>query len=278
MQSCYYLRIYREKGFRSGMKRRTKMAINRRAFIGCAGAGVLAKNLAAADGAPKRDAVVYVAGHPDDLAGSIGTVMRLAKTYDVHVVDFTHGERGMGPARFKDGSCAKLRTAEEELICRKIGVKLHWCSEIDGEAFACREACEHLADLYRKIKPRAIIMHWLVETHNDHIMSSAAAIKAAQMANIKPEMYFQEQDVQSRGFPVTYFVDVTEYTDRRRELISIYKSQNGAAIAERKISTSKANALRIWGSRGRYAEVFGVFPGTVPPGEGIFDSLPGVYR
>jgi hypothetical protein len=26
------------------------------------------------------------------------------------------------------------------------------------------------------------------------------------------------------------------------------------------------------------AEVFGVFPGTVPAGKGIFDAMPGVYR
>lgn len=257
------------------------MNVSRKGFLASVAAGAVASGIGkvtAADGKKKRDAVIYVAGHPDDLAGSIGTVMRLATVYDVHVVDFTHGERGMGKERFLDGSCAKLRTAEEERICKEIGVTLHWCNEIDGEAFAGREACEHLAGLYRKIKPRALIMHWLLETHNDHMMSSAAAIKAAQLANIKPEIYFQEQDIQSRGFPVTYFVDVTEYTARRRELISIYKSQHGAAIAERKITSSKTNALRIWGSRGRYAEVFGVFPGTVPPGKGIFDSLPGVFR
>lgn len=109
-------------------------------------------------------------------------------------------------------------------------------------------------------------------------MSSAAAIKAAQLAKINPEIYFQEQDIQSRGFPVSYFVDVTKCTERKRELISIYKSQNGPAIAERKIATSRSNGFRIWGSRGRYAEVIGVFSGTVSPGKGIFDSMPDVYR
>ena len=257
------------------------MNISRSSFIASVVAVAVvsgAWTLAAAEGAANRDAVVYVAAHPDDLAGSIGTVMRLAETYDVHVVDFTHGERGLGEARYLDGSCAKMRTDEEERICREIGVSLHWCSETDGEAFAGRETCEALAALFRKIKPRALIVHWPVDTHNDHMMSAAAAIKAAQMAKIKPEIYYQEQDLQSRMFPVAYFVDVTKHTDRRRELISMYKSQNGASIAERKISTSKANALRIWGNRGKCAEVFGAFPGTVPPGKGLFDGMPGVSR
>ena len=257
------------------------MNISRRVFIASVVAVAVVSgvwSLEAAEVAAKRDAVVYVAAHPDDLAGSIGTVMRLSETYDVHVVDFTHGERGLGEARYLDGSCAKMRTVEEEHICREIGAVLHWCSETDGEAFAGRATCEALAALFRKIRPRALIVHWPVDTHNDHMMSAAAAIKAAQMAKIKPEIYYQEQDLQSRMFPAAYFVDVTKYTDRRRELISIYKSQNGASIAERKISTSKVNALRIWGNRGKCAEVFGVFPGTVPLGKGIFDSLPGVSR
>lgn len=151
-----------------------------------------------------RDAVVYVAAHPDDLAGSIGTVMRLAEMYDVHVVDYTHGERGMGNARFIDGSCKKMRTEEEERICREIGVALHWCDEIDGAAFAGKEACQKLAGLFTMIKPRALIVHWPLDVHKDHIMSYAAAIKAAQMAKISPEIYFQEQDLQSRNFPVAY--------------------------------------------------------------------------
>ena len=257
------------------------MNVSRKGFIASvAAAGAVASGvrMAKAEDRKDRDAVVYVAAHPDDLAGSIGTVMRLAEIYDVHVVDYTHGERGLGEARYLDGSCKKMRTAEEERICKEIGASLHWCNEIDGAAFAGREACESLATIFRAIKPRAIIVHWPLDTHKDHLMSSAAAIKAAQLAKITPEIYFQEQDIQSRGFPVSYFVDVTKYTERRRELISIYKSQNGPAIAERKISTSKANGLRIWGSRGRYAEVFGVFPGTVPPGKGIFDSMPDVYR
>lgn len=223
-----------------------------------------------------REAIVYVSCHPDDLAGSIGTVMRLAETYDVHIFEYTHGERGLGEEQYRDGSCRKLRTAEDEAVCRAIGVPLHWFDEIDGEAFAGRETCEKMADKFRVIRPRAIIVHSLIETHYDHMMSAAAALKAAQLAKLSPEIYFQEQDVQSRAFQPRYYVDVTSLTERRREVISLWACQNGPQIAERKIATSKTNALRIWGNMGRCAEVFGVFPGTVPNGRGIFDTLSGV--
>lgn len=237
-------------------------------------------NIRAADVAvgSKRDVVIYVSCHPDDLAGSIGTVIRLKELFDVHLIEFTHGERGLGEAGYRDGSARRLRTAEDEAVCRAIGVPLHWCEAVDGEAFADRTECERIAAIYRQLKPRAIITHSLIETHYDHMMSAAAAIKATKLAGITPEIYFQEQEIQSRGFQPVYWVDVSELTARRRELISLWACQNGPAIAERKIKTSEINAFRLAQRRFTHAEVFGVFPGTVPPGKGIFDELPRVLR
>lgn len=261
------------------MKMTVKSAILTVVFGAAAAAGAAdvakARDKPAAAG---REKIVYVSAHPDDLAGSIGTMLRLAETYDIHLITFTHGERGLGEAGYRDGSTRKTRTAEETAVARAAGFKLHWCEEIDGEAYAGREACARLAALYKEIGPRAIVVHWPIDIHRDHMMSAAAAIKAADIAGISPEIYFQEQDIQSRLFPDVYYVDVTELTDRRREIISLWKCQHGPEIAERKIATSRTNALRIWSDATRYAEVFGVFPGTVAPGKGIFDSLPRVTR
>lgn len=257
------------------------MTGDRREFIrGGVALGAFAATVGSAeDGAgigKKRETVVYVSCHPDDLGGSVGTVIRLAQVYDVHVVEFTHGERGLGESGYRDGTTARLRTAEDEAVCRAIGVPLHWCDEIDGEAFAGREACERLAGLFRQLRPRAIITHWLLETHCDHLMSAAAAIKAIDLADLKPEIYFQEQEIQSRGFVPAYYVDVSDLTERKRKIIELWACQHGAQMAERKIRTSVVNGWRIGGMEN--AEVFGVFPGTVTPGRSIFDALTGVRQ
>ena len=254
------------------------MSMTRRGFVAGTVAAFGSGAVSAGVKDDKRDVVIYVSCHPDDLAGSVGTVIRLKERYDVHVVEFTHGERGLGEAGYRDGSTRRTRTAEDEAVCRAIGVPLHWCSQVDGEAFACREACEEIAAVFRELKPRAIIVHSLIETHYDHMMSAAAAIKATQLAGLKPEIYFQEQEIQSRDFHPVYWVDVSALTERRRELISLWACQQGPVIAERKIRTSEVNALRLARGKFTHAEVFGVFPGTVPPGKGIFDELPGVMR
>jgi len=256
------------------------MNITRKGFILGAAATAVAGTAKAEEPAKsgKRDVVIYVSCHPDDLAGSVGTVIRLTERFEVHVIEFTHGERGLGEAGYRDGSAVRLRTAEDEAVCRAIGVPLHWCQAIDGEAFADRTECERMAAIFRELRPRAIITHSLIETHYDHMMSAAAAIKATQMAGIRPEIYFQEQDVQSRSFQPVYWVDVSDLTARRREIISLWACQNGPKIAERKIKTSEVNAYRLSNGSSTHAEVFGVFPGTVPPGKGIFDELPRVMR
>jgi len=255
------------------------MNLTRKSFLLSAAATAAAGSVpaATADGA-KRDVVIYVSCHPDDLAGSIGTVMRLKERYDVHVIEFTHGERGLGEEGYKDGSTRKLRTAEDEAVCKAIGVPLHWCEAIDGEAFADRTETERIAAIYKQLKPRAIITHALIDTHYDHMMSAAAAIKATQLAGISPEIYFQEQEIQSRAFQPVYWVDVSKLTDRKRELISLWACQHGPQIAERKIKTSEINAMRMGQGQMTKAEVFGIFPGTIPAGKGIFDELPGVMR
>jgi LmbE family N-acetylglucosaminyl deacetylase len=204
--------------------------------------------------------------------------MRLTENYDVHVIEFTHGERGLGEAGYRDGSTKKLRTAEDEAVCRALGIPLHWCEAIDGEAFAGRKECEQIAGYYRQIKPRAIIVHSLIETHYDHMMSAAAAIKATQLAGIRPEIYFQEQDIQSRAFQIEYWVDVSKQTARKREIISLWACQDGPAIAARKIKTSEVNAMRMRNLGATNVEVFGAFPGTIPLGKGIFDQMSGVMR
>ena len=257
------------------------MRLDRRNFIG----GVLAATAATtASGAAgekrRRDVVVYVSGHPDDLAGSMGTVIRLAEKYDVHMIDYTHGELGCGKQGQLDGSTRVKRTAEEEAVCREVGITLHWCEEMDCHAYAGQETCARIAKIFEEIKPRALIVHSFMDINLDHMMSAAAAIKAAEMANIRPEIYFQEQTRQSRGFQPVYYVDVSKLVERKQKLCELYACQNGAKIGERKNYAAHANAMRISGGWEpiTHCEVFGVFPGTVLAGKGIFDEMEGVLR
>ena len=66
------------------------------AFAACAA-------LCAAATTPALEKVVFVGGHPDDFAAQIGLALLMRGTFEVHVVDFTHGERGCGKEKFESG-------------------------------------------------------------------------------------------------------------------------------------------------------------------------------
>ena len=223
-----------------------------------------------------KDRVVTVAAHPDDMAGQMGLALLLAKKCDLHVIDFTHGERGCGEEKFRNGWTKAARTKEEEKVCAGIGATLHWMDEIDGEAMAGRETCERLAKLFKQIQPRAVILHWPIDIHNDHVMSAAASLRALQMAGVSPEIYFQEQGHQSRGFTPCYYVPVDEVAARKAELTRLYVAQNGDRIAENKLKLSEHRGNQCFGYGDIYTEAYAVMQGTVRAGEALLEELPGV--
>ena len=192
-----------------------------------------------------KEAIVIVPAHPDDLITSIGFCLLAREKFDVHVVDLTHGERGLGQKAFADGSCRKIRMVEEQSVCDAVGVKLHWLDEIDGEAYACRETCEKLAGILKTLQPRAVFAHWPVDIHTDHVMAGAAALRAAFLSGLKPEVYFFDEEYQAKGFVPDCFVDITDVAERKYEILRNYKCQyRDGGIERRKRAGDMVNGMR----------------------------------
>ena len=226
--------------------------------------------------ASAKDRIVVVPAHPDDLIPCFGTCLLSKDVFEWHVIEFTHGERGLGAEAFKDGSCKKIRMAEEGAVCKELGATLHWLDEIDGEAYACRETCERLAAILKELKPRAVFAHWPVDIHGDHAMAGVAVQKALFLAGLTPEIYFIEQEYQGKRFVPDQFVDITDVLNKKCELIRMYKCQyRDGAIERRKCAIAKVNGMHSMLLADGYAEGFMSF---VQPLQGqdktIFQEMP----
>ncbi len=217
--------------------------------------------------------VVFVGAHPDDFAGEIGLALLMRGRFDVHVVDLTHGERGCGEEKFRSGWTKMTRSREEERVCAAVGATLHWLGEVDGEAYACRETCAAFAALLKDIRPRAIITHWPLDQHLDHVMAYAATMKAVALAGIKPEIYYHEQDHQTRGFQPAYWVDISSVEDEKERIIGFYECQCGAGS----IAPSKRLAANFRGRnmhhRAAFAEAYAFYPGAPQGTSCIFADI-----
>lgn len=230
---------------------------------------MLAAAMSVAAAASARDSVVFVCAHPDDIGGCSGTAMLLAEKFDVHVVDYTHGERGLGEKGHLDGTCRAMRTKEETEACAIAGATLHWMEVVDGEADASLETCKKLAALLKEINPRAVIAHWPLDTHPDHMMSCAATLKAIGLAGLKPEVYFQEQPHQTLSFQPVYYVPITSVKERKDALISCYRCQWPDAMKKRKTQDAIFRGRAIHCD---FAEAFAVLNNTVK-GAGVLDEI-----
>ena len=62
----------------------------------------------AVGGLAAKDRILVVPAHPDDLIPCFGTCLLSKDIFEWHVIEFTHGERGMGREGFEDGMHSML--------------------------------------------------------------------------------------------------------------------------------------------------------------------------
>ena len=219
--------------------------------------------------------VVFCTAHPDDIAEPAGLVLLMKGKFKVHEFGFTRGARYLpGKPGVLNQELADLRTAEEEKVAAFAGMELHWIDEVNGDAYASSNCVAKMTALLKELKPRAVFLHWPCDFHNDHVMSTAAMMKAIEFSGLKPEVYFFPQNHQSRGFVPDVFVDIRPVWDRKVELIRLYKREN----ANDYLVNSKEGASRIWGYSIRpqdnaRAESYRSFSPRVQGERTIFDEL-----
>lgn len=217
--------------------------------------------------------VFFVNAHPDDLIGSAGMAFILSEKpeYELHIVDFTRGERGLNHRGVSMERCAAMRSEEEFAACGMLGVKPVFLNEIDGEACAPRETCEQLAELFRKNPPYAVFAHWPVDRHADHVMCGAATLNALRFSGLNPEVYFQHQTHQTVAMPFMHYIGFGQrIMDLKAELCRKYVCQSGEKMAERKICEARFFG---WKSGAPFAEGYGGCQAPLSGGHTLFDDL-----
>jgi len=227
--------------------------------------------------------VYFVNAHPDDLLAVIGTALKLKNVSGcaLHVVDMTHGERGLAWTTPPD-ECAAIRDVEERTVCSYLGVEPVWLQEHDGDSFASEESTRQLAEMYVAEPPDVIFTQWPVDLHLDHMVCATVALNAFRMASgitegrlLKgwPEVYFYHYAGNSLADSPDYFVPLTEAEVKvKTDIISLYRCQNGPIMAE----TEKKTNL-FYGSRigTEYAEAFTRMQPLIAGRKAVLDGLLG---
>ena len=227
--------------------------------------------------AEAKDKVLFLGAHPDDSEGFAGTAFLLAKDYEVHVVDLTRGELGLGLPGLKDGSTAARRTEEEKRACALLGATPHFLGEIDGFACASDRAAEELAKLLKELQPKAVFTHWPLDNHADHTQCSAVLQNAIRKSGRPaPETYFFEVLLsQTCNWHPIYSVDITSTMTNKIQMLSCYACQN---VGNSLVNSKERQARYRGGWYGsKYAETFTTYDGHAIKG-GVLEKLPQTRR
>ena len=164
--------------------------------------------------------------------------------------------------------------AEEQTVCDAVGATLHWLDEIDREAYTCRETCERLTGVLKSLQPRALFTHWPVDIHTDHVMAGATAQRAIFLTGLEPEVYFFEEEYQTKAFVHDCYLYITDVAERKYEILRLYKCQyRDGSIERRKCASDQVSGMHT-AMLGGAAEAFkSLFP-ALQGERNVFSELP----
>jgi len=225
-----------------------------------------------------RERILFFGAHPDDSEGFAGTAFLLRDSYELHVVDLTRGERGLGPHGLADGSTGRIREQEERAACAVLHAKPHFLGEVNGDCHASAAAARMSVDLLRELRPRAVFTHWPVDTHADHVQCAAVTLSALDILRRAEgwttELYFYEVlQSQTMQFQVRYSVDISRTLESKSRLLRCHASQNpGDALVRMKMDQAAVRGAERCPAVAA-AEVFATMDGRAIDG-GVLAHLP----
>lgn len=229
--------------------------------------------------AQEREKVLVVCAHPDDSIAVAGTLFLMKDKFEIHVADLTKGQAVDLKKLGHDGPQAKERMAEEAAAAAMIGAKVHWLGFKDGALYATPEACNAVADLVKKIRPRVIFSMWPIDRHQDHSMAGTITLKGAMLANFTGEFYYYEEVYGSKGFVPMHYVNVSSVAEQKLKYIECYVSQNkNDYLSKVEMHGAKGRGYQALYRRSRpYVECFMPLPAFHVQGQRcIFTEIPEV--
>lgn len=214
--------------------------------------------------------VMVLAVHPDDeTLGCGGTILKhKAQGDQVFWLVMTGPQKGLMP-HFTDEFLSK-RDAMVDGIAEAYGfdetIKLNLPTQM-LHTLDLRDIIQKVSEVFKCIQPNVIYMMYANDVHSDHRMAFDAVysctksfrypfIERIYMIEALSETEFAVA-IPGNTFVPNVFVDISEYLDKKLEIMSMFKGEIQEEPYPRSLSSIKALA-RVRGSRAgvMYAEAF----------------------
>ena len=227
--------------------------------------------------------VMAFEAHPDDIDYCCAGTLAKYKDqgHDVAIVCVTNGEVG-SPVLAKE-EIAAVRKKEAKNSADVIGAEFFWMGYPDEFLFNTDEVRLHIIDTIRQFDPDIIIAP---DKDNDyhpdhtttgqliwdaHVMGPVPNIKTKTDPSSKiPEIYFMDT-VAGVNFLPEFYIDITDYWDKKKEMVLCHQSQEDWCKSIFDISLAEnvelQSRFRGYQAGCKYAEAFRkpqLFPQKIP--------------
>ncbi len=184
--------------------------------------------------------VLVVAAHPDDPEfGCAGSVARwAAEGHEIHYVLLTSGDNGYRDPGLHPGQVAATRESEQRDAASVLGVRsVRFLRYPDGMLEYTMDLRRRLCGIVRQVRPHTLVTidPWRrYQLHPDHRVAGLAAIDGVRAAwgwNTFPEQLAELSPWRLKEILLfwtdspDYWVDVTDYMERRLEALWRHASQ-----------------------------------------------------
>lgn len=204
---------------------------------------------------------LVIAPHPDDeLLGCGGTLLRrIAEGGSIGWLLMTAitEEAGWQPEKITQ------RTSEIQRVCQGLGVyPEHFfplgfsTSELDSIPMS--SMISRISEVFTEFEPEELLLPYPGDVHSDHRITfdaASACTKWFRYPSVRRVLVYETLsetdfgvDPRDSGFRPNIFVDISQYIDRKLELMSIYECEMGAFPFPRSEQTLRALA-QLRGSR-----------------------------
>ena len=170
--------------------------------------------------------VLVISPHADDAEiGMCGTILKLVKE-GANVKLLT----AIIPCEELDGTSSsdfkEKRFNEQEKTAEALGIDLQILDLNPYEFKFDRENIKLFGNIIRKYSPNAIYSCFRYDTHQDHIILSRIIENAARKNTSSLYMYENmiPGGIPSHPFNPQYFVDISDYSQSKLEILNIYES------------------------------------------------------
>lgn len=198
--------------------------------------------------------VLAIGAHPDDLEICCGGALLKHRAAGDHVLGLvlTGGGRG-GEDLTSD--LAEIRCKEAEDAAKIMDIELVCWGYQDTEIPDGFELIQKMEEVVNEFKPDRVYLPYGRDTHQDHRIASNAGKSACR--KVKQILEYEEPSSYN-SFNATYWIDISDHIEKKKEAIAVHESQGQKEILKIK-SIEGLNLYRGYQSGVEYAEGFATF-------------------